>query len=388
MVRGEFPLFEDELPFARPTLPLPETLFNGIKDIILSGIITNGKYVSEFEKRIATYLEVKEAIAVSSATTGLMLVINALKLKGEVIIPANTFAATAHAVVWAGLKPVLVDCELTTGNISPEKVIEAITPSTTAIMGVHLYGNPCDLSKLEEIKKKFGLKLIIDAAHAMGAIYNGTMVGIQGDAHIFSLSPTKLLSVGEGGMITTNDEMLADLLRINRNYGLQPGEVDAIMIGLNGRMEEFNALLGLEGMKLLEENVIRRNNLAKFYIEGLSLLPGITFQTIESGCRSTYKDMAIFIDPVQFGLDRNFLAHVLQKEHIPTRKYFYPSIHLLKVYRDDFKEYDGKLPHTERLSSTTLSLPLYSHMKEEDIIKVCEGIKSAHLYQKELVSSY
>lgn len=381
-ILGGQPAFEKPVPITIPTLPSPDNLVKKYKEIISSGMITNHKNVFDFEKKVAEYLGVKYAVAVNSCTSGLMLIMKVFGLKGEVILPGFTFHATAHAVVWNGLKPVFVDCNRDTYNISPLSVEKAITSRTSAVLAVHIFGNPANIIALETITKKYKLPLIFDAAHGFGAKYKDKSVGGFGDAESFSLSPTKLLVAGEGGLVTTNNKELADKVKVGRNYG-DSGNYDPEFSGFNARMNEFSAILGTESLEMLEENVERRNKIVILYKALLSDLPGISFQKIEDGNRSSYKDFSILIDEGKFGLSRNKLVEALTLENIGVKKYFYPAVHLQKA----FKQYSNnqKLINTENISNNSLSLPLYSHMSLETVKKIGESIQRIYFYRKMIV---
>ncbi|MEW6679864.1 MAG: DegT/DnrJ/EryC1/StrS family aminotransferase [bacterium] len=371
-ILGGISAFDKPVPITEPTIPSISILKKRYEEVLKSRMITNSKCVQELEVQVAKYLGVKHAVAVSSCTSGLMLVMKALELKGEVILPSFTFHATAHAVVWNGLKPVFVDCDSETYNIDPREVERAITLDTSAIIAVHVFGNPPDIDALERIAKKHKVKLIFDAAHGFGTKYKGKNVGGFGDAESFSLSPTKLLTAGEGGMVATNNDELAAKLRIGRNYG-DSGDYNPEFSGLSARMSEFNALLGIESLKILEKNVARRDKLVKLYKKLLSSLPGINFQKIEEGNQSSFKDFSILIDGGEFGLSRDKLYDALMAENIVVKKYFYPPLHKQKAFLG-FGQKDKNLPNTVKISENALSLPLFSHIPVKTVKKICDAI--------------
>lgn len=381
-ILGGKPAFKKPIPITAPTIPSIPELKKRYEDVLNSGMITNSKYVQEFESKVAKYLGVKFAIAVSSCTSGLMLLIRALELKGEIIVPSFTFHATAHAVVWNGLKPVFVDCDPETYNIDPEKVEKAITTKTSAIIAVHIFGNPPDIDALEKIAKKHKIRLFFDAAHGFGSRYNGKNVGGFGDAESFSLSPTKLLTAGEGGMVTTNDDTIAARVKMGRNYG-DPGSYDCDFSGLSARMSEFNALLGIESLKMLKNNVKRRNTMVRLYKELLSKIPGIKFQKINARNQSSFKDFSIMIDQNEYGMDRDELCEALLAENIVVKKYFYPPVHKQKAFLAYGTE-DGDLQCSNQISLNSLSLPLYSHIDEAVIKKIVSVIEKIHHYHKSM----
>ncbi|MFN3743025.1 MAG: DegT/DnrJ/EryC1/StrS family aminotransferase, partial [Anaerolineales bacterium] len=244
-----------------------------------------------------------------------------------------------------------------------------------AIVAVHQFGNPADIAGLQRVAERHGLKLIFDAAHGFGARYQGEPVGKQGDAQIFSLSPTKLLITGEGGIVATNDDTLAERIRMGREYG-NDGNYDSAFPGLNARMPEFNALLGLHSLKRLEEAARHRNEIVALFQELLGPLPGIGFQKVRPGDRHSYRELSITIDAEAFGLTRDEVALALDAENIDTRKYYYPPIHRQKAYQ---QYYDGRpLPNTDWLSTNSLSLPMWSNMSETVATKVCQAFERLH----------
>ena len=359
----------------RPVLPSFSKMAEGVESILSTGMVTKGRFMREFEQALAGYMGVKHAVAVSSCTSGMMLVHKASELSGDVLVPSFTFMATASAIVWAGLRPIFVDVDRATNNLDPAAAEAAITPQTTAIVAVHQFGNPADIVALEQIASRHGLKLIFDAAHGFGARHQGDPVGKQGYAQIFSLSPTKLLISGEGGIVATNDDGLAAKIRMGREYG-NDGHYDTAFAGLNARMPEFNALLGLHSLEMLEEAVQNRNDTIGLFQELLGHLPGIGFQRVRPGDRHSYRELSITIEPNLFGMTRDELALALAAENVDTRKYYQPPIHKQTAY---CSYYDGKpLPNTDWLSSHSLSLPMWSNMSVDVAAGICGIIQRLH----------
>lgn len=369
---GEKPVFDRKINIVRPALPKVESLEAGLSQMIGSGMVTKGKNLAEFEQAIQAHLGVKHAVGVSSCTTGLMLTYQGLGLSGEVVVPSFTFMATVSAMVWKGLTPVYADVNPGTTNLDPAAAEAAITPRTSAIVAVHNFGNPAEIDALEALAKRRGLKLIFDAAHGFGALYQGKPVGAQGDAQVFSLSPTKLLITGEGGIVATNDDELAEKIRIGREYG-NSGKYDSAFAGMNARMAEFNALLGTKSLEMLEAAAQSRNQTVAIYAEMLGSLPGIEFQEIQPGNRSSYKDFSITIDAQRFGLNRDELGLALAAENIDTRTYYSPPVHQQTAYAH---YYDGRpLPNTDYLSTHSLSLPIWSMMEDEVALGICQAVR-------------
>jgi dTDP-4-amino-4,6-dideoxygalactose transaminase len=341
--------------------------------------LTNGARVRAFEEAASKYLDVPHCVAVSSCTSGLLLVLRALGLEGEVILPSFTFHVTAHAAVWNGLKPVFADCDLETFCLSPEAVLDKLTSRTSAILAVHMYGHPADVEALEAIAKKRGIALVLDAAHAFGSESGGKRIGGFGAAEVFSFSPTKLLVAAEGGLVATRDEKLAALLRAGRNYG-DRGNYDPDMVGLNARMSELHAALALRGLPGLDGRLRRRNEIRRRYERNLSALPGLNFQSIRPGCATTCKDFSILVDAAQFGAPREWLFEALTKENIEVKRYFWPPVHRQKLYRG---RWDGQpLPATDRISDNVISLPIYSSLADKSVDRVCEAIARAQAFAR------
>jgi dTDP-4-amino-4,6-dideoxygalactose transaminase len=374
-ILGGKPYFSSRIKMVRPVLPDFTELADDVQRILNSGMVTKGEYLEKFENTIAKHLNVKHAIAVSSCTSGLMLTYRGLNLSGDVVVPSFTFMATISALIWSGLRPIFADVNPYTTNLDPDSAEAAITPNTSAIVAVHNFGNPAQIDGLISVAKRQGIYLIFDAAHGFGAKYQGEPVGSQADAQVFSLSPTKLLITGEGGLVATNDDDLAQQILYGREYG-NNGNYDSVIAGLNARMPEFNALMGLKSFKKLEDAARSRNETAHLFHELLGLLPGIGFQTVSSGNQNSYKDFSITIDPVAFGMDRDILAQALTAENIDTRKYYQPPAHRQFAYCQYYDEVP--LPNTEWLSTHSLSLPIWSNMSSEITSGICEAINRIH----------
>lgn len=372
-LKHELPAFRERFPFMRPTLPDLSEVIAEYQSAYKNGLLTNSGLVARLEAAVAERLGVKHCVAVSSCTSGLMIVIRALGLSGEVILPSFTFFATGHAVLWNGLTPVFANSELDTWNVSPADVERQITEKTSAIVAVHLYGNPCDIPALQNLAQRYRLKLIFDAAHAFGSAYRGKPIGSFGDAEVFSLSPTKLLIAGEGGLVTTSDAKLAAAVRAMRNYG-DTGAYNPEWLGVNARMAEFNAALALRGLTLIDAKVRRRNRIAQMYTEILSCLPGVRFQKTHSGDTSTYKDYSIHITPESLGMTRDALANALLNQNIETRRYFYPPLHQQSLYAKFHDPQRNDLSQTEYLADGILSLPIYESLPDETVIAVAETL--------------
>jgi dTDP-4-amino-4,6-dideoxygalactose transaminase len=368
------------IPFNRPTLPPWEVVGRAFESFYGTGMLTNGPLVRQLELEARDMLRTGEAVALASCTSGLMLALRCLGVRGKVALPSFTFFATAHAVAWNGLEPVFVDIDPETWNIDPACLERACREEEgiAAALAVHVFGNPCDVVALEELARERGIALVYDSAHALGARVGDSPVGGFGDAEVFSLSPTKLAVAGEGGIVATDNAGLAERLRAARDYG-NSGDYDPEVVGLNARMSEFHAALGVESLRLLELNVRRRNLVAERYREGLAGVPGISFQGVADGCRSSYKDVTVLVSEEEFGLSRDGLAAFLAGEGIDTRRYYWPPVHRTRAYWERWgKRYDERLPVTGRVSRNALSLPVWSHMDLGLVDLVCEKVRSAH----------
>jgi dTDP-4-amino-4,6-dideoxygalactose transaminase len=383
-ILGNSSIFDEKIYIVRPLLPSVEEMAPGVEGILGSGMVTKGKHLRAFEEAVAEHLGVKHAVAVSSCTTGLMLTYQGLGLTGDVVVPSFTFMATVSAMVWAGLRPVYADVNRETTNLDPASAEAAITPETSAIVAVHNFGNPAEIDELQAIATRHGLKLIFDAAHGFGARYQGVPVGPQGDANVYSLSPTKLLIAGEGGIVATNHDHLAEHIRIGREYG-NSGSYDSAFAGINARMPEFNALLGLHSLRQLEAAAERRNEVVDLYQEELGRIPGIGFQEVRPGNRNSYKDFSITVDPQAFGLDRDQLAQALAAENIDTRTYYEPPVHRQTAYQHFYEGQD--LPNTEWLSTHSLSLPVWSSMDDETATRIARAVQRIHQNAAEVASA-
>ena len=371
-IRGGRPLFPEGLPLARPSLGDPAAVAERLRAVLEAGVLTNGPRVRELEERAAAYLGVRSAVAVSSCTAGLMLVLRAAGLTGDVVVPSFTFQATAHAVSWNGLRPAFADVDADTLTLSAGAAARATGMRTSAILATHTFGTPCDVEALGDAAGEAGIRLFFDAAHAFGSRRQGNPVGGFGDAEVFSLTPTKPLVAGEGGIVATSDEGLADEVRLARDYGKEP-DYDVRIIGLNARMSELHAVVALASFEDLDERVERRNDIAAAYREVLGAVPGVSFPSVRSGDLSTYKDFTILVDGEAFGMDAPALSEGLASEGIETRRYYAPPVHRTRAYRAVAN--GGNLPVTDEAAGRVLTLPLWEGMADEHVAGVAEAIR-------------
>jgi dTDP-4-amino-4,6-dideoxygalactose transaminase len=372
---GGQPLFPDGLPLARPEVADPGSVASAAAEILASGVLTNGPYVRRLEEKAAAYLGVRHCIAVSSCTAGLMLALRVSGLSGDVVLPSFTFSATAHAVAWNGLRPAFTDIRPDTLLLDPAAAARATGMRTSAILATHTYGTPCDVESLSMVARRNGIRLFFDAAHAFGSRRGQAMIGGFGDAEVFSLSPTKVLIAGEGGIIATNDDTLAERCRYGRDYG-NPGDYDTRFVGLNARMSELHAATALASFSDLEERIARRNQLAERYRKALDEVAGIDFPAVDEGDRSTYKDFTVLVDEERFGMDATALAAGLAAEGVQTRRYYSPPVHRQRAYRTVGPS-NGALPVTDDAAARVLTLPLWTGMDDELVDRV--GVAVARL---------
>jgi dTDP-4-amino-4,6-dideoxygalactose transaminase len=353
-------------------LPPYRELAPHFRRAIESGMITKGAYLRQLET-VAGALVGARCVGVSSCTVGLVLALQALKIDGEVVLPSFTFLASATAPAILGLPLRFVDVDRETWTINPKSVEAAITPTTAAVIAVHTFGNPADITALEDICRRKGLALIVDAAHGLGALRDGKHVGAGGDAEVFSMSPTKLVAAGEGGLVTTRRDDVASRLEVLREYG-NAGDYTTQQPGLNGRLDELSAILALAGFGRLDANAKRRNRLVAIAKGELGGVPGVGFQRIRPSDRSSYKDFSLVIEPDEFGLTRDELASVLLAEGIDTRRYYAPLLHRHPAFVSAAAE---PMPVSEWLEARVLSLPLFSHMPIATIRTIARLVATA-----------
>jgi len=369
-VLGGDPAFPTGLPLVRPTIGDTGRLAHRLESILQSGILTNGAVVRELEEAVAQRLGVPYVLAVSNCTSGLMLMLQALGAQGRVVLPSFTFAASAHAVVWAGGTPVWAEIDPERLTADPSDV-RSVIDGAVAMTATHVYGAPCQVDELQAVADEAGVPLVYDSAHALGSTRNGVPVGRFGTAEVFSLSPTKVTVAGEGGLVATSDPGLAEAIRIGRDYG-NPGSYDCQFAGLNARMSELHAAVALHSLQGLDERIDYRNELVRLFKENVDGLDGISFQRVDPDDVSTYKDLTLIVEPDQFGLDIPQLTAALNAEGIDSRRYYSPAIHQQKAYAHLQRERD--LPITERIADRVITLPLWSHMSADDVASIASAV--------------
>jgi dTDP-4-amino-4,6-dideoxygalactose transaminase len=376
-ILGADPAFREPLHVGRPNIGNRAKLQERIDGMLDARWFSNGgPLVCEFEERIARHIGVKHCIATCNGTTALMLAIRGLDLSGEVIVPSFTFVATAHGLLWQQTKPVFCDIDPATHNLDPAAVERLITPWTTGIIGVHLWGRPCDVEALESLAKQHRLKLLFDASHAFACTHRREFVGRFGDAEVFSFHATKFLNAFEGGAIVTDNDALAEKLRLMRNFGFT-GTDCVEHIGMNAKMTEICAAMGLTGLESINRFIAvnRRNHAA--YRTLLAGLPGLKVTAYDEAERSNFQYVILEVDPAKCALTRDELLRVLQAEHVLARRYFHPGCHRMEPYRTLYPASGLALPETERLSERILALPTGTAVTQEDVETVAAIVCSA-----------
>jgi dTDP-4-amino-4,6-dideoxygalactose transaminase len=372
---GGEPKFKEKLYVGRPNIGNRERLLARINDMLdRRWLSNNGVFVQEFEQRIADYLGVKHCIAVCNGTIALELVIRALELQGEVIIPSFTFIATAHALQWQEITPVFCDIDPKTHTINPWRVESMITPRTSGIMGVHVWGQPCHVEMLAEIAEKHDLKLMFDASHAFGCSHGGKMIGNFGSAEVFSFHATKFMNTFEGGAIVTNDDELNQKLRLMKNFGFS-GFDNVIYLGTNGKMSEVSGAMGLTSLESMEEFIAVNRRNYDCYQEGLAGIPGVSLFPVNQAEKHNYQYIVLEIEEEEAQVSRDMLIKILHAENVIARRYFYPGCHRMEPYRSYFPHAGLLLPETEKLGQRVLVLPTGTAISEEDIFTISNIIK-------------
>jgi dTDP-4-amino-4,6-dideoxygalactose transaminase len=357
------------IPIMRPSLPPFDLYMKRLRRIWNSRMLSNfGENAKELEHKAQRYLGNRNVRATSSCDVALILGISALSLpKGSrCIVTPFTFNSTLNAILWNGLKPEFVDIDDETFNLDPTYVRKAINRSTSAIVSTHVFGNPCEIKELREIADERDLPLIFDAAHAYGSIYQGKMIGTFGDIEVFSMSGTKLVTAGEGGLLATTSPDIAHKFELLRNYGFY-GDYNSHYVGMNGKISELNAALGCLTIDGIERAVKRRNEIASEYIESLGQSRGIEFQRVAPDCRSAYKDFGIKIARGSGRVEKR-----LSSKSIQTKRYFLPA-HWMKAF-SEFKT--RPLPKTDNLYRDILCLPIYNEMRDYEVKRVCQAVKN------------
>jgi len=350
-----------------PLLPPLNEFIPYLEDIWKRKWITNnGFYHKELEKALCDYLKVPYISLFTNGTLPLIVALQALEITGEVITTPYSFVATTHALWWNGIKPVFVDVDEKTGNMNPDRIEAAITPKTTAIIPVHVYGNPCDTEAIQKIADKHGLKVIYDAAHAFGVEKNGESILKAGDVSTLSFHATKTYNTAEGGALVCHDETMKKKIDYLKNFGFA-GETNVVMPGINGKMDEIRAALGLLNLKYVNKSIEKRQNLSSLYRRKLSNVSGITMIDEIPGIKTNYTYFPIFVDKDKYGMSRDELYEKLKSHNVYGRRYFYPLISAFSPYKDLDSARRENLPIATKLADSVICLPMYADLTNENI---------------------
>lgn len=357
-----------------PLLPDLKEFEKMLEDIWQRKWLTNnGHYHQELEKALSEYLGVPYLSLFTNGTLPLITALQAMRITGEVITTPYSFVATTHSIWWNNLKPVFVDVEEETGNIDPEKIEAAITPQTTAIMPVHVYGTPCNTKRIQEIADIYGLKVIYDAAHAFGVKVNGKSILEEGDMSTLSFHATKVYNTIEGGALICRDEATKKRIDYLKNFGFA-GETTVVAPGINSKMDEIRSAYGLLNLKQVDTAIAKRKHIAEQYREVLKDVSGIRFLKDIEGVRHNYSYFPIFINENEYGKTRDTLYTQLKENNILGRRYFYPLISNFPVYRGLESANPNNLPIATKLADQVLCLPMYADLTDDDVSRILQVV--------------
>lgn len=359
-----------------PLLPDLDEFNKMLKDVWASKWITNnGTFHKQLEKELAAYLKVPYISLFTNGTLPLITALQALRITGEVITTPYSFVATTHSLWWNGIKPVFVDIDPATGNIDPDRIEAAITPKTTAIMPVHVYGKPCDTKRIKEIADTYGLKVIYDAAHAFGVEVDGESVLNAGDLSTLSFHATKVYNTVEGGALVMHDAETKKRIDYLKNFGFA-NEVTVVGPGINSKMDEVRSAYGLLNLRQVDAAIEARHQVATKYREALRPVEGITFFDDMPGVKHNYSYFPIFVDAEKYGMTRDGLYFKMKEHNVLGRRYFYPLISEFSTYRGLDSARPENLPNAHRMAETVVCLPMHHALSDEDIERVVNCIIS------------
>lgn len=368
-------VFSEPLHVGRPNIGNRQKFEERLADILDRHWLTNGgRYVREFESRIAESVGVEHCVAMCNATVALEIAIRALGMNGEVIVPSFTFIATAHALEWQGITPVFCDIDPETYNLDPRLVEQLITPRTTGILPVHVFGRPCDVEALQEIATRHGLRLLFDSAHAFGCSYKNRMIGGFGEAEVFSFHATKFINSMEGGAVVTNNAELAEKMRLMKNFGFSYYD-RTDYIGTNGKMNEVSAAFGLTNLESMQSFIDTNYRNYLQYAEELSGVEGLRLISYNADEKCNYQYVILEMENDKTGVTRDQLIEILHAENILARRYFYPGCHRMEPYRSYYPSAHFMLPITEQLASQVIALPTGTAVGSEQISAICEIVR-------------
>lgn len=365
----------EQITVTSPLLPDLDEFTDMLKDIWEKKWITNnGEYHRRLEGALAEYLKVPYVSLFTNGTLPLITALQAMRITGEVITSPYSFVATTHSLWWNGIKPVFVDIEPSTGNIDPDKIEAAITPKTTAIMPVHVYGKPCDTERIQAIADKYGLKVIYDAAHAFGVEVNGQSILNAGDMSTLSFHATKVYNTIEGGALVMHDAKTKQRIDYLKNFGFA-GETEVVAPGINSKMDEIRAAYGLLNLRQVDTAIEARHKVAIRYREALRDVEGITFFDDMPGVRHNYSYFPIFIDADRFGMTRDELYFKMRDANVLGRRYFYPLISEFTTYRGLASAAKENLPVAHRMADSVICLPMHHTLTEKNLERVINLLK-------------
>ena len=361
---------KDIITVTSPLLPNLDEFTESLKEIWESKWITNnGQFHQKLEAALAEYLKVPYVSLFTNGTLPLLTALQALRITGEVITTPYSFVATTHALWWNGIKPVFVDIDPATGNMDPEKIEAAITPRTTAILPVHVYGKPCDTEAIQAIADKYGLKVIYDAAHAFGVEVNGESLLNAGDMSTLSFHATKVFNTIEGGAMVMHDEKTKQRIDYLKNFGFA-NEVEVVGPGINSKMDEIRSAYGLLNLKQVDAAIAARQKVAVAYREALRNVDGISFWDDMPGVRHNYSYFPIFVDAEKYGMTRDELYMKMKDQGVWGRRYFYPLISEFSTYRGLESSRPENLPNAHMMADTVICLPMHHALTEAEIDKI------------------
>lgn len=365
---------KDIITVTSPLLPNLDEFTESLKEIWESKWITNnGQFHQKLEAALAEYLKVPYVSLFTNGTLPLLTALQALRITGEVITTPYSFVATTHALWWNGIKPVFVDIDPATGNMDPEKIEAAITPRTTAILPVHVYGKPCDTEAIQAIADKYGLKVIYDAAHAFGVEVNGESLLNAGDMSTLSFHATKVFNTIEGGAMVMHDEKTKQRIDYLKNFGFA-NEVEVVGPGINSKMDEIRSAYGLLNLKQVDAAITARQKVAVAYRNALRNVDGISFWDDMPGVRHNYSYFPIFVDAKKYGMTRDELYMKMKDQGVWGRRYFYPLISEFSTYRGLESSRSENLPNAHMMADTVICLPMHHALREEEINRIIDCI--------------
>lgn len=365
---------QDIITVTSPLLPNLEDFHEILKDIWAKKWITNnGSYHQKLEGALCEYLKVPYISLFTNGTLPLITALQALRITGEVITTPYSFVATTHSLWWNGIKPVFVDIDPSTGNLDPDKIEAAITPQTTAIMPVHVYGQPCRTKEIQDIADKYGLKIIYDAAHAFGVEVDGNSILNEGDLSTLSFHATKVYNTIEGGALVMHDAKTKQRIDYLKNFGFA-NEVEVVAPGINSKMDEIRSAYGLLNLKLVDQAIEARHQVAIQYRNALQNIKGISFWEDIPRVRHNYSYFPIFVNADEYGMTRDELYFKMKSHNVYGRRYFYPLISTFSTYRGLDSASRNNLPNAYKLADSVICLPMHHTLTNEDIHKVIDEI--------------